>query len=408
MDPGLGGAAVRQALDRYKRCASEGAAWSPLKLCTVPKDLVSCMLPNMSNAMDSPYHLAKKRIAESTGELTSLWSVGIKERQRCMEQGVLSWHDLRFSAAVALGLDEAGGRRPSSSLEQVPPPTGGGAQTGKPASKEEVIQRIASVNRRGREQTSGLFEVCNRALLGGMDTYVQCDKKSSTVEFFVDFETTSDVNDSFDQSTFPRVSDETSCIFMIGVCWVTLQGNVQFECFVADSLSHAAERTVITDWLRCMRRVNVERGFGPETPPFVWHWSSAEPVFLRAALARPSMQEAQLELGGLPPLPEWCDLPPMFKKAGLVVRGQFGYSIKQVAKSLYKEGLIDMTWPEDSVCGDGLSAMICAFVLHNQAQLATDSPKLSDSEFFQDIVRYNEVDVVIMQKILHFVRHIAA
>ncbi len=91
------------------------------------------------------------------------------------------------------------------------------------------------------------------------------------VEFFVDFETVSDVNDDF--SRLPERGGQGQ-IFMIG-CGHVEGGEWTFSCFVAEELTLACEADIIEAWLEHMEVVR-QRLTPDLAQPLVFHWSPAE------------------------------------------------------------------------------------------------------------------------------------
>ena len=206
------------------------------------------------------------------------------------------------------------------------------------------------------------------------------------LEFFVDFETVSDLQDDF--STFPKAGGQ-AMIFMIG-CGHLEDGAWQFRCFVAERLDAASERRIVEAWLGHLdalhRRFQVAR-------PRVFHWSGAEVSNLRSARGRHPEKE-WLD-------PNWFDLhKSVFKAEPILVRGAHGFGLKTVAKALHAHGLTETSWGDSKV--DGQGAMVGAW--RCDAQARRDGVRLVDTELMKEIQEYNEVDCRVMQKILDYLR----
>ena len=54
----------------------------------------------------------------------------------------------------------------------------------------------------------------------------------------------------------------------------------------------------------------------------------------------------------------------IFLEEPIVIKNALSYSLKSVAKALYKNKLITTIWPTDSNCSDGLNAMMMAIELY--------------------------------------------
>jgi len=72
-----------------------------------------------------------------------------------------------------------------------------------------------------------------------------------SLEFYVDFETVSDLDDDF--SNFPPKGGQP-LIFMIG-CGHIENGDWRFHCFTSDALTEPAEEAIIDTWLDHMKNV---------------------------------------------------------------------------------------------------------------------------------------------------------
>ncbi len=92
------------------------------------------------------------------------------------------------------------------------------------------------------------------------------------VEFYVDFETVSNLNDDF--SAIPARGGQP-LMFMIG-CGHLEDGRWRFRCFVAEQLTEPAEAAMIEQWIDHMAEVR-ER-LDPGSRPQVIHWSPTRTV----------------------------------------------------------------------------------------------------------------------------------
>ena len=132
--------------------------------------------PNMGSTRDAPWHVAKGRIAEKLGELTLLWQVGVKNRQTGHEAGVYDWRDASCTADL-LGFTK-GTRQP-------------------------VLQALLDINRSAEGPNVQPSRLRNSDPVW----------RDSGLEFYVDFETVSDLDDDF--SKLPSKGGQP-LIFMIG------------------------------------------------------------------------------------------------------------------------------------------------------------------------------------------------
>lgn len=329
-----------------RKLRGEGATWS----LNPPSTLE--LRPNMSNTSDGPWHHAKKLIAEQQGELSLLWQVTPANRDGAYERGIKSWLDPACKATY-FGLSEK---------------------------REHVLQSILDVNQlKDGPIVMPSHVVTERAAWGEVPE----------LEFYVDFETVSDLNDDF--SKMPDKGGQP-LIFMIG-CGHIHDGEWKFECFIADSMSEPAERQVIEEWLQHMRNLSESKGV-PE--PTVYHWSHAERSFLdtayNSAKARHNSQWPDLN---------WFDfLVRVMREEPVVTRGATAFGLKAVAKAMHRARLIETNWKEGPL--DGLAAMVGAWWCGDQAEQKKVS--LRDIPLMKEIQDYNEIDCKVMMEIIAYLR----
>jgi hypothetical protein len=270
-----------------RRVRREGAGWDVL-----PEPSRDELWPNLANDQDGPWHAAKRRIAEELEDPTLLWQVGVPCRETARRQGVTSWRDPRCTPEL-LGVNEA--HRPT-------------------------LAAILEVNR----SVDGPPVRPARVRAAGEDW-----RTEGGLEFFVDFETVNDLWDDF--SRFPERS-VPPLIFLIG-CGHVEDGEWRFERFLAEELTEEAEARVIDAWLAHMEAVRMR--LDPEGSPLVIHWSGAEPINFETAYNSARRRHPEW------PRPRWFDLlERVFRAEPVVVRGAFGFGLKEVA--LRSHGLIEM------------------------------------------------------------------
>jgi hypothetical protein len=215
-------------------------------------------------------------------------------------------------------------------------------------------------------------------------------------EFYVDFETVSDLDDDF--SAFPRAGGQP-LIFMIGCghfagpadrrCWT-------FSAFTARSLSLPEERRIIDEWLAHMVGVCDDAGTTLDRAR-LFHWSPAETSTLTSAYNAAEIRQGR---PGWPALP-WCDLlNRVVKEQPVTVRGAFGFGLKAIAKAMQQHGLIETVWADGPA--DGLGAMIGAWWCQREADRRGCA--LSEIDLMREIGAYNEVDCRVMAEVLEYLR----
>ncbi len=276
-----------EAVSWYREVSAKGHSWD-----LVPVPSRQELYPNMANTSDAPWHVAKKEIARELGELTMLWGVGVATRDAAhTRQPNLRIEDVRSSDAVGI----------------------------KGAKQSQRLDAILDAQH-GADPVQPPF------LRKRLDVWAQ----HSALEFYVDFETVSDVDDDF--STLPTKGG-TPLIYMVG-CGHIENGAWTFRVFTVDELTPAAEATALDAWHEHMAVVT-ER-LAPGHDPLVFHWSNAERSVLETAYNSACRRHDRTW-----PELNWFDfLSEVVREEPVAVRGSLGFGLKSVAKAMHKLGLI--------------------------------------------------------------------
>ena len=343
---------TREAVRWIRRLRKDGANWRVLPKPTLPE-----LRPPSSGDADWPWQGAIGEIIEKLDDPVRLWQVGAAKRDEAAAEGITSWRDPRATPA-SLGVR--------------------GGTTG------ATLQAILDVNR-----TDGPI-VRPRRVTAAEDRW----RTRPRLEFFVDFETVSDINDDF--SRFPERGGQP-LIFMIG-CGHVEDSEWRFSCFIADRLTAEAEAVAIDSWIEHMR--SVRRRLGVTETPRAFHWAHAEQSTLEKAYNSARKRHPDKSWADSADF-AWFDLlKDIVKAQPVVVRGAFGFGLKEIARTLHGHGLIETSWDDSPV--DGLGAMVGAW--HCDREAAEKGIRLEETELMQEIQRYNEVDCRVMQEILEYLR----
>ncbi|MBT5774978.1 MAG: hypothetical protein HOH95_11450, partial [Dehalococcoidia bacterium] len=346
--------AVEESTAWLRRARTEGASWDITPTPTVPQ-----LYPNMGNDQDAPWHVAKKQLAEALGELTLLWQVGARRRNQAHEAGITDWRDPACT------------------------PTAVGITGAKQAPK---LAAILQANR----QTSG--PVVSPAHIEAARAQWHPEPP---LEFYVDFETVSDLADTF--ADLPQQGGQT-LIYMIG-CGHIEDGEWNFTSFTVDALSEPEEARIIDHWFDHMAEVRsrLTPHESSEPGPPVIHWSPAEVTTLDTA--HNSARNRQPGPGW--PKLNWFDFYTNVAQAEPVtVRGAMGFGLKDLARAMHTHGLIQTNWQDGPA--DGLGAMVGAWWSQNSA-IELGEP-LSQDALMLEIAQYNEVDCKVMMEIVRYLR----
>jgi hypothetical protein len=214
------------------------------------------------------------------------------------------------------------------------------------------------------------------------------------VEFFVDFETVSNLDDDFVR--LPAVGGQPQ-IVQVGCgrldgssCW-------RFVQWTADALDSEEERRILDAWLGHM--TDVCRAAGVTLADArICHWSAAEPVNLETAYNAARTRHPDADWPAEIP---WFDvLQRVIRAEPVTVTGAFNFGLKAIAKAMHDAGFIQTTWKDGPT--DGLGAMTATWSAAREA-VARALP-LSQHELMVEIGHYNEVDCRVMAELLKWLR----
>lgn len=329
------------------------------------------LMPNMCNKYDQRWRKAKLILAERWGEHTLLWYCGVKQRERAHSKGIYSWRSCLSTKKVVNSyfMDE----------------------------KDNFRRRIMrSMIRLNRSDDKVYHSYRNKKF---QEPYLDIPEK--TQEFFVDFEV---IPYCGKNTQSVRLQQPNGMIYLIGMGWIEKDEWV-FRSFVASSLTNQSEKKILLEWWKTIHDVKKRTKVSKAV---LYHWSGAEPRFLMNALKRNPISRISddIEYGRY----EFRDMMEMFIEAEVVVRGVWGYSIKDVAKGLYKHGLIQEIWEigekgNQIECGEG--TLTTASGCYRNA--LKHGISVSQVPQFSSLREYNKMDCRVMYDLLLFLReHIYA
>ena len=342
--------AVENACEWIRNVRANGHTWEIYPQPSTPE-----LRPNMSSTADQPWHHTKTEINRELKDLTTLWGVGVEKRNVANGEGILRWNQDGLKA------EDLGVKAKNSA---------------------NTLQAILDINNTHPEV------VFPPQIENSDETWRHPQK----VEFYVDFETVSDLKDDF--TNVPE-SGGTPLIFMIG-CGHLEGDQWEWKCFTTDRLTEVAEAVIIDQWMDHMYEVQNRIDPAGYTPT-VYHWSHAEVSTFDSAFNSAKNRHADKEW----PTLSWYDfLQEVIKKEPVVVKGAFGFGLKAIAGSLNKKGLIETSW--DAGPTDGLGAMVGAWWADDEAD--RQGITMNEIPMVKEISQYNEVDCKVMMEIIEYLR----
>ena len=331
---------TRRAVQWIRKVRKQGDTWDVFKP-SVPE-----LRPNFKQKM-SEWNGAKKVI--DAKDLTALWFVGPKKRTMANGNGLTNIDHVETAAEVGVY----------------------GPVTGR------VLQALIDVN--APNYTGPV--VCPAKVTANEARW----RPRGKVEFWVDFETVSNLDEDFTQ--LPGVGGQP-LIAIVG-CGHMEQGRWRYSSFVADALTPKAEARILKAWLAHMK--TVKKRMGMKTEPVIFHWSHAETSSLRQAGYRhPTLMLKWSKLN-------FFDLwKHVARDEPVVIRGCQNFSLKTMAKALHAHGVITTTWGDGPT--DGLGAMVGLWWVHKNKGSAEARTLL------REIVHYCGVDCRTMENVVRYLR----
>ena len=349
-----------QAARWLQQMRRNGHNWDAL-----PEPTVKELRPN-AKGDPGEWSSAVKEIVEQTKDLTVLWYVSAAKRNAANDRGLTSWKD------------------PNATPEEL-------GVTGD--ARKATLRDLLAVNRSEPAQPRPAVDL----------TAVRPEKVNAQrsqwatappLEFFVDYETVSDLDDDF--TKIPQRGGQP-LIFMIG-CGHMEDGSWRFECFIADDLTEPSECVVIEKWLDHMASVRDQ--VAPDSNPRVFHWSGHEQSTLETAYNAAARRHPHRSPHWASP--NWFDLLKLVIKAEpVVVRGAHNFGLKAMTKAMHEAGLVKTQWTDGPT--DGLGAMVAAWTCQQEIR-AGHAARLEHVDVMQEVRAYNETDCRAMQEVLHHLR----
>ena len=345
---------TKNAIEWIKTMKNEGSSWTLLPL-PCRKEL----FPNMKNEKDGEYRKIKNMLNDEIKEITSIFYCGIKNREKAHLQQVFKWTDPRCNSKV-LGFNEKG-------------------------KISNIVDNILDINR----QTKDII----RPTLIKYDRPNWKTKDQNCIEFYLDFET---LNSNFGSIIKEGIIsyDNNQFIFMIGVGYEN-NGKWIYETFVMNEKQEMSELSMVTEFINYIS--NVLKEFKKDKAIF-YHWSHAE------ISAYTNFKKRHFENNFSDKNFVFYDLYKLFYDEPVVVKGALNFSLKSIAKALYKNDLIESSWDSSSPCSNGLTAMILANEIYEKVCKKTIN-NITHDPVMKEIIKYNEIDCKVMWEIHNLLRN---
>lgn len=340
-------------LDLIKEKGSEWV-WNPP---SVPE-----LYPNMSSKYDNG-NKQKKSIALEIDEITQMWNCGVKQRELAHSKGIFKLSDPRLTSEI-MGFPQG-------------------------TNRTNIIDKMLKFNQ-------GVIHKNSLVIPRYIDNNPYDWQADVRVEFFLDFETFTNIFDDF--SILPNVAgpnvdpDEMSIVFMsgLGVSVKTSDGHIKWEYynFRVPELSNEHEYEMIDRLYKKIQEKCDEHNIKIENAK-IYHWGHIEQSIVTKLYKKYEDKHDWESLC----LIDFCRI---FQDETILIKGVYGFGLKSVGKALIEYGLINVSSWTDSV-SDGLDAMVQAYSVYS-------NPEQNHDTTVGNLIKYNHTDVRMIEKIINYLR----
>lgn len=302
------------------------------------------LYPNMCNTYDGIYHKFKSQLANDVSEISSVWNCGYVNRLNAFKSDVKSWKSEKCNSKLL----EIKGEK-----------------------KCKIIDEMLNFNRK-RDKIININKIDNN----------KRNWRSDGLTLYVDFET---INSSLlNSSKITKLNIDGDYIFMIGIGWKEPNNRKwNYKYLITQNISLLEEKRILGEMIEIINDLNTKYN----TNANVYHWSNAEvSIFNRV----------NYKYGNIFQNINWFDLLTFFKENNILILDCLNFSLKTIAKSMCKYGLIKSKW--DTGLDNGLDAMFFSWREYLKKK------NVENSDVFKSVIEYNEIDCKVLFEIHNYLK----
>ena len=316
----------------------------------------------MCNKLDNGYRNKKQKLAEDLLEHTLISWVGVKHRKKAHSKLIYKYNNCTIDELEISG--------------------------NKLRKRVETLLKANHIN----NKKTFIPKVVNIDIYNWRNTKIN--------QAYVDFETIPHVLiEDYTTKDKPITDSSGALLYLIGIWYCTnkklhtrsrrIKNNSekwQYKYFLADRLDKSNEIKIISQFTNFVRNLNIKKLF---------HWgSSAEPAIYRNIINKYNI---------IHPLSHdiWNDMCTLFIKGNIGIKGSTSYGLKNIAKAMYKHGMINYIWNDK--LDSGFESMISIYKANNIS--INNNIKLYNVNITNDIIKYNMVDCKILHDIITYIRN---
>lgn len=242
----------------------------------------------------------------------------------------------------------------------------------------ERVNKILAINQQTNKNK--IHKVLPKKLVYNVDNWIN----TNDLEFYVDFESVTDIVSDFSKLPF---SDYDNIIYLIGVGYV-YKKTFRYRKFVVDKLSNSEEKRILKEFHKYLNRKTNGK------PYKLYHYGNHEQSMFATARKKHKFNWD---------ITQWFDVHKnIILKEPVTFYGSLNFGLKSIAKTMYSNNLIKTIWKNDGVCKNGLDALVLAKDCNDDS--IKKGIKMKKHPIMKDIINYNEVDCKVLYEIVEYLR----
>jgi hypothetical protein len=344
-----------------------GKNWSYDNMDSIPLELY----PNMNKYYDRRYSHLKKKIANSYNEITQIWNISLDIRNKCIEQKLISYknkelkllfNEKEFSGDLNYYIDF-----------------------------ETLDNDMKNAFANTKYKNTKTFDSNHLVMIGMV---------------FKNLDIPTDI-------LLEKINIDTN---IVGYKTETINNTAEYICFYLKKANLDYEINLLHVYISFLkyRKQIYDTHYRKKQNIVLLHWSPAESnilstVFDRIINGEPDNENYnEIDIKNImknyqtiydlieyyKDNTEYLDLFHIFKQHNIIIKNQKGFGLKSVANSFHDNKLINTKWTNSKLSG-GYEAMI------EMIRLYADNVDIETSIDYQEIIKYNKIDCVVMLEMVH-------
>jgi len=331
---------IKEGINWLKRLHKKYKQWS-----IYPEPSVIELYPNMNNK-ESEWFSEKSKLANKIKEITMIWNISYEKRNSLiLENNIKKWDN-----PILCNYYDLKNNLPST-----------------------IKKQMIHINNQSVVDISPRKIKDNQFL-----SYL-----NHTNKIILDIESVVYLDEN--ESYFNKIENkEKPKICIIGVIH-QVNNEPIFKDFTISYLNNIEEKRIINHWIQYLKKISKSDKI------YIYHWGNAEKCYIEYMMDKyPDITFPSIEL---------IDICFYFKQEPIIIRGCFGYGLKEIANKLYEYSKINTIWREDM---NGLDAIY--YLLEYSKKSEVDNIPIKRYPEIKKIVEYNKMDCLVLYEIIQFIQ----